>query len=73
MNYFAISDEEAKKLLEVFYNSPYKNVLPYVEILHNMPKFGDSSTFFPLATDMKFSTYLENEVIKLSQVVPAGE
>jgi hypothetical protein len=68
MNYFAISDEEAKKLLEVFYNSPYKNVLPYVEILHNMREVNEISSF-----DVTLKEHLEKEVIKLSQVVPAGE
>lgn len=33
---FSISYENAKKILEVFYNSPYLAALPYIEILHNM-------------------------------------
>ena len=43
---FLVNYEDAKKLLEVFYNSPYKNVLPYVEILHKMPEIdGLQGTF----------------------------
>lgn len=33
---FKISYEDAKKILGVFYNSPYQNVLPYVAILDNL-------------------------------------
>jgi len=33
---FVISYEDAKKILGVFYNSPYQNVLPYVAILDNL-------------------------------------
>jgi len=33
---FIISYEDAKKILEVFYNSTYKQVLPYVEIMHGL-------------------------------------
>jgi hypothetical protein len=33
---FTISYEDAKKVLGVFYNSPYQNVLQYVAILDNL-------------------------------------
>jgi len=33
---FTISYEDAKKILGVFYNSPYQNVVPYVAILDNL-------------------------------------
>ena len=33
---FKISYEDAKKILGVFYNSPYQNVLSYVAILDNL-------------------------------------
>ena len=36
MTDFIISYEQAKKLLEVFYNSSYHLSIPYVEILHKM-------------------------------------
>jgi hypothetical protein len=33
---FAIEYEDLKKLLNVFYNSPYRNVVGYIELLHNL-------------------------------------
>ena len=59
MIYFAIKGEDAKKLLEVFYNSPYKNVLSYVEILHNMREVNEISSF-----DTTLKEHLEKEAIK---------
>lgn len=65
---FCIGYEDAKKLLEVFYSSPYKNVLPYIEIMHNMREINETSSF-----NTTLKEHLEKEAIKLSQVVPAGE
>jgi hypothetical protein len=61
---FSINYEDAKKLLEVFYNSPYKNVLPYVEIMHNMQEINGS---------LSLKERLDIEVKNLNQVEPVGE
>jgi len=36
MKTFKINYEEAKAILNVFYQSPYKDVIPYVTILHKL-------------------------------------
>lgn len=41
---FTITYEDVKKLLGVFYNSPYQVSAPYVDIIHNM-KGEDGQSF----------------------------
>lgn len=40
MSNFIISFEDAKKILSVFYNSPYRNVVGFVDILHAIKEEG---------------------------------
>lgn len=40
MSNFTISFEDAKKILSVFYNSPYRNVVGFVDILHAIKEEG---------------------------------
>jgi hypothetical protein len=41
---FTIEYEDLKKILSVFYNSPYRNVVNFVEILHNLKEIDSNLT-----------------------------
>lgn len=55
---FKISYENAKKILGVFYNSPYQNVLPYVAILDNL-KSDDCDLTLKQAVEAEHAASLE--------------
>jgi hypothetical protein len=44
MSHFTLSYEDAKKILGVFYNSPYRNVAYFVDILHASKEEGTDIT-----------------------------
>ena len=50
---FIISADDAIKLLDVFYNSPYKNVLPYVTILHDLKESNEGILSLKEFVDLK--------------------
>lgn len=64
MSNFTLSYEDAKKILSVFYNSPYRNVVGYVEIMHGLKEEG---------TELTLKNKVDLENILAAQTETKGE